>query len=80
MKILTKNEENWVTPSEMNDGEIGIIRKWDPEMYAGDIVQKSGSDLLCLGQISGNHFTKGGKIDTRDCLIEILPPGSTLEI
>ena len=80
MKLIKMGENNWITPSEMKDGQIGIIRKWTVESYVGMIVQKYGNSLVCLGLPSSRSFNGGGTITHPDCLIEILPYGTTLEI
>ena len=81
MKLLTKNETNWVTPSEMKDGDIGVIRHWSYHEALGIVVQKFGDNILVLlGAPSGKHMPNGGNITSRDYLIEILPPGTQLEI
>ena len=79
MKLIKMGENNWVTPAQMKDGQIGIIRKWDGS-YVGKIIQKYGNNLVCLGLPSGKSFSDIGNLTNPDCLIYILPPGTTLEI
>lgn len=80
MKLLEKANTGYVTPAEMKDGQIGIIRNWSPLHHKDKIVQKYGDSLIALGMPKGNSFGAGGTIDTDDCQIEILPPGTKLEI
>jgi len=79
---LVNNNTNLLTPAQMKDGDIGVIRKWSYTLaYIGDIVQKlEGGELITLGKSSEYHFINTDKITSDDCLIEILPPGTLLEI
>ena len=90
---LVNNNAKLVTPAQMKDGDIGVIRKWYLGLtsignrkrsvlaYIGSIVQKlEGGKLIILGKRSGHHFKDTDKIISDDCLIELLPPGTLLEI
>jgi len=83
MKLANKNRNRkLLTPAQMKDGDIGVIRKWSYTLaYIGDIVQKFENDkLITLGKNWKHSFKNADKITSDDCLIEILPPGTLLEI
>lgn len=79
MKIVSINA-NWVTPRQMEDGQIGVIRKWNDEDQIGKLVQKYKEQLIVLGERSGQSFPNGGTIIDTNFMIEILQPGALLEI
>lgn len=77
--------ERIVHPSEMNDGEIGVIVEWDSlGNHIGTVVQMVIKDLICIGKHrnSGWSGAKDWSVDdeTKNCKIKILPPGTLLEI
>lgn len=80
MKVIEIPNKNTITPSEMKDGEIGIIREWatNSKYYEGRIVQKHGSKLIALGLASDKSFYSC--TDTSTCRVEVLPKGTILEI
>ena len=80
MKVINIGKNNWITPSRMYSGQIGIIRKWNVEGYVGMIVQQYGGRLVRLGSPSNPCLDHSGYSTHPDCLVEILPPGTTLEI
>lgn len=81
MKVIEIADPKLVSPAKMKDGQIGIIRKWSYCDAEGRIVQKYGNSMLiALGQYSGQSFTTAGEVDDSVCKIQILPPGSKLEI
>ena len=66
----------------MKDGDVAIIREWgDCLKYRGRIVQRYKDDLVSLGRGEGASWP-GLFARPRDLvvLVEILKPGSTLEI
>lgn len=80
MKIVSKIAPQTVTPAEMKDGEIGIIRNWSVSGYIGRIVQKYKNDLITLGMRAEHSFLGTGDIAGKKCQVEILSPGTQLEI
>jgi hypothetical protein len=84
MKVIRQKSPPEVSPADMEDGQIGIIRKWESTTaYIGIIVQKYEDSLIALGKHSGHSWSKVQtltKTTHPECLIEILPPGTVLEI
>ena len=74
-----KEKDNLVTPSEMNNGDVGIVRK-DNE-YPGTIgrlVMKSEQELL-VDLTGGSSWRDMKYIDCRGMRIEILPKGTLIK-
>lgn len=81
MRVVNRNTPRIVTPSEMKDGEIGVIINWEDRTdYSGRVVQKYGKALITLGEGYFLSWTEADKITNPLCQIEILPKGTTLEI
>lgn len=80
MKIYNEQAKKLVTPAEMQDGQIGVIRGWVQNLYIGRIVQKYDTHLVAIGEINDLSFPHGSEITDKDCQIEILPPGTLLQI
>lgn len=77
--IGIKNITN-ITPAEMKDGQVGIIREWSSCEYIGRVVQCHYNTLVSLGMPGDYSFGNIKALDKPHLQIEILPPGTTLEI
>ncbi len=65
----------------MMDGQVGVIRAWPDKEYIGRIIQRyEGRKLIALNMHSDYSFPFGCDLDSPDYQIEILPPGTLLEI
>jgi hypothetical protein len=81
MRIFDKeNEKILITPSEMKDGEIGIIEVHVSCESVGRIIQRYQDLFIVLGETNGCSFTSASNYNRRDFLIRILPKGTLLEI
>lgn len=69
-----------VKPCMMSDGAIGVIRAWDGDKYLGELVQRHGDALICLGCGEGDSWDDILVLDGETEQIEILPKGTLLEI
>jgi hypothetical protein len=50
MVRLEKNTNDSIPLSEMKDGQIGVITKWENcTQYIGRVVQRYGNDLIIVG-------------------------------
>ena len=78
MKIYNESVAKLIRPCDMDDGDIAIIRKWSLTDSIGKIVQRFGENLVVLGKNSGNSFE--GLSKSAECLVEVLPKGTLLEI
>lgn len=84
MKLVKKGDDKSVVWSEMKDGDIAIIREWGAGQHIGEIVQRYDKFLIKLGgrksdswgDIFSDHTTGLNSV----CRVEILPPGTLLEI
>lgn len=58
MKIVKEVNGKLVVPNDMQDGEFGIILRWDVKpAYVGRVVQKYGNThLITLGERSGMSY------------------------
>lgn len=68
---------------EMNDGDIAEIISWPSglEKHVGNIVQRSGNDLVRLGETKANSWLNFfANEDYSVCQVRILPPGTRIEI
>jgi len=84
MKLHTPRPNTSINVGDMKDGEIGVITNWGTA-DEGRIVQRYGEDLVTLGSgrndswsgVFGEYFLfpHDGKHT-----VEILPPGTLLEI
>ena len=81
MKLVEKNPTNWIAAKEMRDGQIAIVRKWANTTPLNKIIQRNGTKLIVLGEGSGSDYSGiDGWNNCSECLVEILPVGSLLEI
>lgn len=83
MKLINKPTASLVKPCDMKDGEIGIIRKWKEQLTnpCGSIVQRFQNLLIVIGEPTSYWpINDESTICDGSCLIEILPPGTTLKI
>lgn len=78
MKLHTEVKQKLVKASEMENGQIGVIREATCREI-GRIVQKTRFGLITLGAEDGLHYTSCD-IDTYTMGIEILSKGTLLEI
>lgn len=84
MKIYNEKVPVLVTPSKMNDGEIGIIRKWAYDVSVGVIVKRVGNNLISLAICHGSGGVYENAVsqlnDQERSGIEILPAGTLIEL
>lgn len=84
MKLVKKEDNKSILWSEMEDGDIGVIRQWKPESHIGEIVQRYDNFLINLGRIKdeswGKKFSSQVGLLDSEYRVEILPPGTLLEI
>ena len=64
----------------MEDGQVGIITKWSIGSYEGDIVQRYGNDLICIGKPIGNSWSNLFGEEHLGCMVEILEKGTQIEL
>ena len=73
-----------LTPYEMRDGELGIIRKWafDEQLYVGAIVQRYRDTLLIIGRPVEDQLVYSADTfsDRNHYKIQLLKKGDTLKI
>ena len=75
------NPGNKIIPvSELEEGQIAIIRKWLFPSYEGTLVQRWHDDLVELGDANGWTGLFDGKAVSPSNLVEILNPGTLIEI
>lgn len=82
MAEVIKRVGEVINVAEMQDGQIGIITSWCIGSYEGDIVQRYGDHLICLGEETGNSWTdffKKGE-EHVGCEVEILRKGTQIEL
>lgn len=82
MKLHSEEFGKYVTPAKMKDGEIGIIRNWSAGSTGciGRIIQCYGDSLIILGMASDFGWSGANDLSNPEFQIEILPPGTLLEI
>ena len=78
MKVIEKTPVLVVHPSEMKDGQIGVIVEWAGSCYLGEVVQRYGDELIVLNKPEGQAW--GTLNVANNCKVRILPNGTTLEI
>lgn len=81
MKIIEESKSE-IPVLDMQDGHIGIITAWKWSTHVGDVVQRWGEHLICLGKgytSSWPHFFNETSVGFGN-RVRILPPGSKLEI
>ena len=77
------NKHRIVHPSEMRDGEIGVIVKWEPDNYIGRIVQRYNDILITIGEPTGKAFPDICRYSTgttSSCKVRILEKGEKIVI
>ncbi len=79
MKLIN-DTKTMIMPIDMLDGQIGVIRMWGLNtQYVGRIVQRFGDKLISIGIGTGNVWTELSCLGN-ECLVEVLPKGTILEI
>lgn len=81
MKLVQVNNIKTIMPCDMKEGQIGIIRQWasDSNRYIGTIVIVSMGTLIALG-LEHITWSQVMTMNMPDCQIEILSPGTLLEV
>lgn len=83
MKLINDNQKNYVTPAEMQDGQVGIIRQWGThESYANRLVQAFEGRIICLGKSTGNSWSREtvASLNTSAYQIEVFQPGTQITV
>lgn len=76
MKILNRTTTD-IPVRDMRDGQIGMITEWGgAPHHVGKIVQKTSYGLISIGDIHNWSQIP----DTVNNRVQILPPGTQLEI
>ena len=82
MLELKNKKTDEVHVSEMEDGDIAIITKWEVKNYVGRVVQRYKNYLLTLGEDSGSgwgkFFNNKGMNNNYDDYVRILKKGEIL--
>ena len=73
MLKLKENKSKLIFPSEMKDGDIGVIRSG---VYEGRLVQRYKNILISLGYPSGESFLSACGNNDNVFQIELLGEGS----
>lgn len=87
MKVVSKPEKDLVPFSEMEDGQIGIIKSSTSQDKIGRIIQCYFEDkyghrktFISLGRDSGQSWQARNKENMPSIKVKILPKGTILEI
>jgi hypothetical protein len=81
MKIVNKNELNWVTPNQVKDGQICIVRHFAGfQEKVGKIMQRYDDKFIVLGAHRGEAHSNLFKVNDSSVLVEVLTEGTLLEI
>jgi hypothetical protein len=81
MKFELIEDRIKVSPKDMKDGEIGIIREWNRmKEHIGVIVQKTRTGLIAIGKPSDYSWPNPDVLYESVFQIELLKPGDTLVI
>lgn len=73
-----------ICPSEMKDGDVGVIISWSSceDENRGRIVQRVGNSLQTIGGCEGECW--GARVltpeDSPDCLVRVFQKGETISI
>lgn len=78
MRILSTNSS--IPVNQMKNGQIAIIRAWPVSLYIGNIVQKIEGKIIQLGSENYWDIDSLNMTDEKLFQVEILPPGTKLEI
>ena len=78
---LVEEKPNLLTPYEMRDGEVGIVRKWafDKKDYVGKIVQRYKDELILIGHPAENRNANMFS-DRNHYQIQLLKKGDIIKI
>lgn len=81
MKVKLKEDTNLVRPDAMQDGDIGIIAKWQccGDEYLGTIVQKYDNKLIIIGGTTMNRWSELGSLSDKS-KVRLLKSGDTFQI
>ena len=82
MPVKLESENELITPSQMQDGQIGVIVKNDvqPESI-GRIVQHNQDRLVAIGLTYLNSFYLSKEKSSYSTMrVRILPPGTLLRV
>ena len=79
LKLVNENKDS-VPIAEMRDGDVAVIMEWGAPHHKGNIVQRHGKKLICLGMSEGHSW---GNLLTslKSCSgnrVRILEAGETL--
>ena len=82
MKIISTPNPKLITPWEVKDGQICVIRvhHFDIDNIIQRVCNLQYDGFISLGKNSGHHYTGLHLITDRSVLVEILPEGTTLQI
>ena len=85
IKIKNWTSPKYVSPAEMERGQVGIIKAWTVPSYVGRIVMKASDEYLIHfdpveQKTSGGWSGISNFTDATLNAIEILPAGTVLEI
>lgn len=83
-KLVERKVENVIPVTEMQNGQVGVIVKWEHHSYTGLIVHRVGKKLNVLGDGTGDGWNNisFGNIGTPfdNCLVRVFQPGEIVEI
>jgi hypothetical protein len=79
VKVHSKPSDRSIHIKDMMAGDIGVITKWGENVLTiGEVIQRHKDRVVFLGSTSNFGYHT---IHTNyDCRVEILPPGTLLEI
>lgn len=76
---LKKKDDGTVHPSDMKDGDVGVITSSIGNTYIGCAVQKINKALQLLGSTHSSNWTEANGMSSQ-FRVRILKPGDTLEV
>lgn len=80
VELNKENQERIIHVSELKDGQIAEIVKWNCDKYTGIIVQRFKGSLITIGLESGTHFPFVPDSSYKKCKVRVLKNGETLTI
>lgn len=54
---LSSNLPLDICVKDMNDGDLGVVTKWNNDWYIGKIVQRYNERFIVVGETSDNAYT-----------------------
>lgn len=72
-----------ISPSEMKDGDLGVITNWGDTRHVGTVVQRYNNYLVAIGKHFNQSWTDVKALTKEvypNCLVRLLTPGETITI